>query len=155
MQGIYLLILATVFWAGNMVSGRYLSDALPPVLLNTIRWGISTIILFGILLIQRKPVPLFKYWKEFLITGFLGIYAFSTLTYIGLSLISASRAGIIAAVNPVVILLFSAIILKEQIFPAAWIGTAISVIGILFLFLGNRMWTRGRCSVISPSFWHR
>jgi len=64
-RGIGLLLIATILWAGNYISGRYLGDALPPTLLNTVRWAISTVILVGILIgkgrifkVRIKPAPL-------------------------------------------------------------------------------------------------
>lgn len=136
-KGIIFLTLATIFWGGNYICGRFLADALPATLLNTVRWAISTIILFGILFINKKKISLLLNWKQFLITGFFGIFAFSTLNYLGLKFISASTAGMISAGSPIAILLFTPIILKEKIPLQAWIGTIISVIGVIILFQGK------------------
>ncbi|MGV3487566.1 MAG: DMT family transporter [Tuberibacillus sp.] len=137
-RGINFLVLATVLWGGNYVCGRYLAIAMPSTLLNTIRWAISTAILFAILLLSQKRIPLFSNWKEFLITGFFGVFAFSTLNYLGLSHISASQAGMISAGIPVAILLFTPLVLKEHIKTKAWIGTMISVLGVIVLFMGKK-----------------
>lgn len=58
-RGILLLILATLLRGGNYICGRFLASALPATLLNTVRWAISTIILFGLLSINKKTSPLF------------------------------------------------------------------------------------------------
>lgn len=142
-RGFILLIIATILWAGNYIAGRYLADAIPATLLNTIRWGLSTVILFSIFLFKGKKVPLLAKWKEFLVTGFYGIFAFSTLNYIALNHISASVAGMISALSPVAILVLTPLILKEKIPTKAWIGTGISVIGVLLLFSGKAGETGG------------
>ncbi len=136
-KGIALLLVATVLWAGNYISGRYLGPALPPTLLNTVRWAISSVILLAILGIQRKRLPLINMWKEFGLLGFTGIFAFSTLTYYALTNISASQAGMISAGIPIAILIFTPIFLKEKIGMQAWIGAFISIIGVMILFQGK------------------
>ncbi|WP_162287814.1 DMT family transporter [Indiicoccus explosivorum] len=135
-KGIAFLVLATMLWGGNYICGRFLADALPPTLLNTIRWAISSVLLWAILLVKRKSLPLLSMWKEFFILGFFGVFAFSTLVYAGLQSISASSAGMITAGIPVAILLFTPLILKEKISMRAWIGTGISIFGVILLFQG-------------------
>ncbi|MEK5530322.1 DMT family transporter [Viridibacillus sp. FSL R5-0468] len=136
-KGIILLIFATFLWSGNYICGRFLAPALPPILLNTIRWAISTIILFCLLILNRQKLPIFKNWKEFSIQGFFGVYAFSTLNYLGLQSISASRAGMISAGIPITILLFTPLILKGKIKIKAWIGALISIVGVVVLIQGK------------------
>ncbi|WP_243355116.1 DMT family transporter [Bacillus litorisediminis] len=136
-RGIGLLVIATILWAGNYICGRYLGPALPPTFLNTMRWAISTVILIGILFLNKKKLPVFNLWKEFIILGFTGIFAFSTLTYLALTNISASQAGMISAGIPIAILFFTPIILKEKIGVNAWVGAVISIIGVFLLFQGR------------------
>lgn len=137
-KGIILLIIANILWGGNYICGRFLGPALPPNLLNTIRWAISTAILFGILLLNKKKIPIFAMWKEFLVLGLFGIFGFSTLNYMGLRLISASQAGMISAGTPVAILMFSFLLLKEHISLKSWLGTLVSLVGVIILFLGKQ-----------------
>lgn len=136
-RGITFLILATVLWGGNYVCGRFLAQAMPSTLLNTVRWAISSMFLIGIIVINKKRLPLLSRWKEFLILGFFGIFAFSTLNYLGLRSISASQAGMISAGIPVAILLFTPVILHEHIKTRAWAGTILSIIGVIVLLLGK------------------
>lgn len=158
-KGVMLLIIANILWGGNYICGRFLGPALPPNLLNTIRWAISTLILFGILLLSKKNIPILARWKEFLILGFFGIFGFSTLNYMGLRLISASQAGMISAGTPVVILLFSFLMLKEHITLKSWLGTFISLAGVIVLFLGKHSsgasgsWIGGLETVLAGCSW--
>ncbi|MDQ0199294.1 DMT family transporter [Neobacillus ginsengisoli] len=137
-KGILLLVLATFLWAGNYICGRFLGPALPATLLNTIRWAISTLILWGLVILNKKQLPIFIRWKEFLVLGFLGVFAFSTLNYLGLKSISASQAGMISAGIPITILVFTPFFLKEQIKIKAWIGAIISIIGVILLVQGKQ-----------------
>lgn len=137
-RGIILLIFANIFWSGNIVCGRYLANALPATLLNTIRWIISTVIIFGILALMKKRVPILKMGKEFAILGFFGCFGFSTLNYTALRYISAAQSGMITAICPVVIMILSIFILKEHINKKAWLGTLLTVLGVIVLFLGKQ-----------------
>ena len=137
MRGILLLIVATLLWGGNYICGRFLAPALPSTLLNTVRWAISTVLLVGIMTISKKKLPLFSRWRELLILGFFGVFAFSTLNYLGLRSISASQAGMFSAGIPVAILLFTPFILKEEIKLKAWIGTVLSILGVITLLMGK------------------
>ncbi len=137
-RGILLLVVATILWGGNYICGRFLAPALPSTLLNTVRWAISTVILVAIMAISKKRLPLISKWKELLILGFYGIFAFSTLNYLGLRSISASQAGMISAGIPVAILIFTPFILNEHIKLKAWVGTTVSIIGVIILLLGKQ-----------------
>ncbi|KWX84758.1 hypothetical protein AMQ83_28820 [Paenibacillus riograndensis] len=147
-KGLILLFAATLFWAGNYICGRYLGPALPATLLNTIRWIFSAILLWGLLKIRQQKLPIFSKWKEFSVLGFLGIFAFSTLNYEGLKLVSASRAGMITAIIPILILICTSLILKEKVRLLAWIGSAVSIAGIIILFQGKASNLVGDTSVI-------
>lgn len=147
-RGIALLILATIFWGGNYICGRYLGPLIPATLLNTIRWVISTLILVGILRLHKKSFPVFKYWKIFSILGFTGGFAFSTLNYIALNHIPVSQAGMVSAGIPVMILIFSILILKEKVTLKIWICTALSIIGVIILFQGESSYTTSGQSLL-------
>lgn len=136
-RGIALLIIATVLWGGNYICGRFLAPALPSTLLNTVRWGISTVLLIGLLALNRKSLPLLARWKEFAILGFLGIFSFSTLTYLGLRSVSASHAGMISAGIPIAILMFTPLVLREKIKLKSWLGAIVSIAGVIVLFQGK------------------
>lgn len=136
-RGTLLLVIATILWGGNYICGRFLGPALPSTLLNTMRWAISTVLLIGIMTASRKKLPIVSKWKELSILGFFGVFAFSTLNYLGLQLISASQAGMISAGIPVAILIFTPLVLKEHIKARAWMGTALSILGVIVLLLGK------------------
>ncbi len=136
-RGIMFLVAATVLWSGNYICGRYLAGEISPVMLNTIRWGISTVFLFILLFMTKRKIRLFRNWKEFLITGFYGMFAFSALNYLSLNFIHASVAGMFSAFSPVAILLFTPLVLKEKVPALARAGTVISAAGVIILFLGK------------------
>ncbi len=126
-----------MLWGGNYICGRFLGTALPPVLLNTVRWAISSVLFIIILLLRKQRIPLMRCWKPFALLGFLGVFAFSTLTYLGLQNISASRAGMISSGIPIAILAFSQLLLKEPVKGRAWMGALVSIAGVILLVQGK------------------
>lgn len=137
-RGLSLLVVATILWGGNYLSGRFLAGALPATLLNTIRWAISSLLLLALVRANGSPLPLLARWKELALLGFTGIFAFSTLTYAGLRSISAARAGLISAGIPIAILLFTPLLLKEKVRPRSWIGAGLAIAGVVILFLSKQ-----------------
>ncbi len=135
-KGFWWLMLATLLWSGNYVAGRFLSNQIPPLTLNAVRWVISSIILLVMVRLSGRRVP-WSQWHHLLILGFLGMFAFSSLTYIGLKTVSAAQAGIISGTMPVLIMVSSVIILRDRPQRLAWLGVGLSVIGVSFI-VGNR-----------------
>ncbi|MCI0182691.1 MAG: DMT family transporter [Acidibacillus sp.] len=133
-RGIFLLILATLLWSGNYIAGRVLAPAMPAFFLNGVRWVISAIILWAILRAKGKTIPLKQQWKGLLSLGIVGMFIFSTLTYLGLKSIPAAQAGMISGMIPVVILLLSVLMLRERPPLIAWLGIILSVVGVVILF---------------------
>ncbi|NTV11105.1 MAG: EamA family transporter, partial [Zoogloea sp.] len=82
-----LLVLTTLFWSGNMVVGRGLRDAIPPVSLAVGRW----IIAFLLTLPFAWPhLPVLRdlslrQWGVLVVLGVLGVGAYNTLAYLARS----------------------------------------------------------------------
>lgn len=132
-RAILALIAAPLLWGGNYVAGRYLAGNLSPLVLNALRWTISALIFLVIVRAQGLRIPLWRERRAFLWLGLTGMFGFSALLYLGLSLLPASVAGAISGLQPVAILLTGVAI--NQLRPAgrSWAGVSISFIGVLLL----------------------
>lgn len=144
-----LLILTTLFWAGNFVIGRAMHLVLPPIVMAELRWSLALVILLPFLiprLIKQKSVIL-AHWKMMTVFSILSVACFNTFIYIGLTSTNASNATILQSTAPIFILLLSAVWLKERVSLQQWIGVTISLIGVLMLI------TQGNISnLLSLSF---
>ncbi|QSO45820.1 DMT family transporter [Alicyclobacillus mengziensis] len=136
-RGFLLLMLATLLWSGNYIAGRLLAPAMPALVLNGVRWTLSALELYIILMFTGKRLPLREKWREFLLLGFVGMFIFSALTYLGLHSTPAAQAGMISGLIPVAILFFGVFILKDKGSRMAWFGSLVSVIGVLVLLGGH------------------
>jgi len=144
-----LLILTTLFWAGNFVLGRAMHLVLPPIIMAELRWALALIILLPFLiprLIKHKTVILTN-WKILTILSIFSVTCFNTFIYIGLTSTNASNATILQSAIPIFILILSALWLKERVSIQQWLGVTISLIGVLMLI------TQGKLSnLLSLSF---
>jgi len=139
-----LLILTTLFWAGNFVIGRAMNSVLPPIVMAELRWSLALIILLPFLiprLIKQKTVIL-KHWKMLTLFSILSVACFNTFIYMGLTSTNASNASILQSAAPIFILIISAVWLKERVTLQQWIGVTISLIGVLILI------TQGKISIL-------
>ncbi|MHB1683467.1 MAG: DMT family transporter [Bacilli bacterium] len=132
-RGALLLTLATLLWSGNYIAGRMLAPAMPAFLLNGVRWTVSAALLLLLMSASGKRIPYRARWRELLLLGFIGMFVFSTLTYLGLHTVPAAQAGMISGALPAGILLLSVLLLHERPSPLAWSGMALSILGVAVL----------------------
>jgi len=129
-----MLILATLFWAGNFTIGKFAYlENVPPYSLAFFRWVLVWIILIPFTL---KEIPKIK--KEvkdnlslFFILGFTSVGIFSAFTYNALNHTQVINASLFNTAIPVTIILvcFLLKIEKTNIFQIS--GLIVSVLGIL------------------------
>ena len=141
MSLVYLkLFLMSIFWGGNFIAGKFITAELSPVTSNFLRYFMAS--LFLILLISKKYGKLPRLnTKQFLLIICLslsGIVGFGLFFFWGLKYISASRAAIIISLNPILITIFSAFVLKDKITFAKFAGIIISITGaVIVISKGN------------------
>lgn len=73
-------------------------------------------------------------WAAIGATGILGYHISSLLDFAGLQFISASLERLILFIYPTLVLLMSAVFLREKITARQWLAVAISYVGILLAF---------------------
>lgn len=134
---LWLLILATLLWSGNYIAGRYLATAMPALFLNGLRWGVSSLAFVLIARVQGVHLPLRREAAALSMLGLLGMFLFSSLTYLGLRSVSAAQAGMVSGLIPVSILLFSTVLAGERPSARSWLGVALAVVGVGVLVSGQ------------------
>ncbi|MCK3658490.1 RhaT protein [Pasteurellaceae bacterium Pebbles2] len=133
--GYLSLMLATLFWGGNFVLGKLLSNAIPPITLTYIRWLPALIILAT--LFYRPTKQAFRTIKSaagvMWSLGVLGVILFPATLYQGLKTASVLNASLYLAVVPVLVILLNRWVFKEKIKPLILLGAIISLIGVVWL----------------------
>src|SRR5215216_7680294 len=97
------LTLAPLFWAGNFVFGRPLSEALPPFGINLIRWVLACVILIPLTLALegRFPRPARHQWLSLAAMALTGVVLFNGLVYLSLVHTMSTNAALINGTTPI------------------------------------------------------
>ncbi|RUL46509.1 MULTISPECIES: DMT family transporter [Lysinibacillus] len=138
-----LLVLATLLWGGNFVIGRAVTGDIPPFTLAFLRWCLAFFVFFPIAFkyVKRDWLKLKEHWKIVLVLAFTGVAAFNTLVYIGVYSTTSINASLMNSTTPIFIYILSFIFLKEHLSKNQMIGTAISLIGVIFILTGGSLET--------------
>ena len=131
---IYLkLLLTAFFWGGTFVAGRILKQNVEPFSAAFLRFAVAAVLLLAIVRKSEGGFPRLvrSQWLPVVFLGLTGVFAYNAFFFKGLQLISAGRASLVIALNPVFIALLSAWFYKEKLTPVKIAGILISVTGAM------------------------
>lgn len=108
--------------------------------------SISSYIAFAFLLLLNAKNGMLREVKQYKARdylvisglGFIGLFVYSALYYYGLSQLSAQEACILNYLWPIMIVVFSCIILKERMTVMKGVAIGCSFLGIVILSMGNQ-----------------
>ncbi|HMV17765.1 MAG TPA: DMT family transporter [Zoogloea sp.] len=129
----YLLLTLTVlFWSGNMVVGRALREAIPPMSLALGRWILAFLLTLPFAWPHRNRLQTLdrREWGILAVLGVLGVGAYNTLAYIALSHTTATNAALLNSFIPVAILVLTWW-LGHRSRPLEIIGVGVSLAGVM------------------------
>ncbi|RDY29050.1 EamA family transporter, partial [Romboutsia weinsteinii] len=131
----YIMVLATVFWAGAFIAGKFSVEEFPIMSLVFFRFLISTLLIFPIMIkldkdwkITRADLPIF------LKLGTIGIIGYHLLFFLCLKFTTATNSSLIGATNPIITAILACIILKEKITKNHIISIFLSICGVILIF---------------------
>ena len=132
-----LVIILTAIWGTGPVTARFLvgvSGEIVPTDLTLVRWLIAFTFLFFVLLrkqsLSETTSTLKADWRHFLAIG-SAIAAFGLLFLFGVSLSSATNAGLLTNVHPIWIVILAPIFLNEKTHLRTVFGILATLIGML------------------------
>lgn len=127
-----LLILTSLLWATNFVTGKFLVGHTTALTLTDIRWGIAVICLIPIVyIVEKRLFPTLRSVLPLLVMAATGVIFFNVFTYLALTRTTADNVGLLTALNPVAIALASFLILREKLSARQVLGMLISLIGVI------------------------
>ncbi len=127
-----LLTIPPLLWAGNAVVGRLVSDLVPPVTLNLLRWALAFILLVPVAgWVLRPGSGLWPHWRRFALLGLLGVGCYNALQYLALKTSTPLNVTLVAASNPIWILGIGALFFGQRISPRQMSGALLSIVGVL------------------------
>ncbi len=140
MTRIYIkLLLTAIFWGGTFIAGRVIAGHVNPAAAAFLRFVVASVFLVALTLKTEglpRPMDGHKILALFLL-GATGVFAYNLFFFRGLELISAGRASLIIANNPIFIALFSFLFFSEKMTPLKIMGILISVTGAILAISGG------------------
>lgn len=129
------LLLANLFWSGNYVFGKYVTAELSPVWITVSRWLIAVCLLFPLAHLAEKPdwKQVTRRWLPLSALGLLGVVSYNISLYAALEYTSPTNAALVNSLNPALIVLFSALLLKERISKLQIGGFILSLFGVFVI----------------------
>ena len=134
------LIFTMAIWGGTFVIGRIIAQSMSPFAAGFGRFATASIFLWLLTNYRKDKLPRLDRRQALLVIclGLSGVLAYNLFFFLGLKDISASRAGLIIALNPICITIASRIFFQEKLTYLKIIGVAISLSGaILIITEGN------------------
>jgi drug/metabolite transporter (DMT)-like permease len=130
-----LLTLASLFWAGNVVLGRGVAGAIPPVTLACLRWTLAALIFlpFALPHLREDAREIGKHWRILLFLGLIGPACYNSLSYLGLVSTEALNGLTLNAASPMFIALAAWGLFGDRLGVAQLLGMAAGFAGVLIV----------------------
>jgi len=129
---IYLkLFLTAIFWGGTFVAARIIAQHVGPYSASFLRFFTASLFLLIVITMKEGRIPRLERHQILpaLLLGMTGVFAYNVFFFLGMKTISAGRASLIVATNPVFIALLSAAIFRERLSAARGMGIFLCLAG--------------------------
>lgn len=136
-----LFTLTMAFWSGNLVLGRAVADHIPPVALAQMRWSLALLLLLPFTFrfvradwpVIRRTLPLLA------LLGGLGIGAYNTMLYVGLTSTTAVNGALLSTIFPVVIAAVGFVLYRDRLTTAQAAGILLATFGAAIILSGGNL----------------
>lgn len=127
-----LLAIAALCWAGNFVLGRAMHAEIPPVAFTFWRWTVAGLVLlpFAGRDLWRHRAAFMRHWPLAVALAATGVCLFHVLVYTALHSTTATNAGLILAITPLVIPVMSYVFDRTPLSVRQALGIALSLVGV-------------------------
>ena len=130
-----LLVLANLFWSGNIVLGRGVAGVVPPIALAYWRWTGAFCVAIGFAwpYLKRDASTMLQQWPLMLVLSATGVACYNTMSYIGLTGTTALNALLLQSVNPLIIILWAFALFGERPTLPQATGVLVSLLGVVVI----------------------
>ena len=140
-QAYFLLILTTLCWGLNAVFARMAAGEISPMLLVSIRW-LGTLILLvlftGRTILEGLPTIRLHIGYTFLM-GLVGLGGFGTLIYYSAYYTTAVNIGIIQGAMPAIVLVGSCWFFRTSVNIVQIAGIIVTMLGVVFVSINGEL----------------
>ena len=136
-QPYLLLCITAAFWAGNAIIGRLAAGHIPPVTLAFMRWFLAFLIVlpFAWKHLKRDWRAIRAKLGLMVLISLTGIAVFNTLQYWSLEYTQALNTLLLQSAGPLIVAVWSLLLLGVRITLAQAIGVMVSLAGVLVILL--------------------
>ncbi len=135
-----MVVLATLFWASNMILGRALRDQIGPFTLAAARMTVASLIFLPLL--RRLPSrerALGREWPWLLAMALLGMVGCPVSLYLALRYTTASATSLINGTGPLMTMLLAAWLLHVHLSRREIGGALLSLLGVVLVVGGGQL----------------
>ena len=136
-QPYLLLTITALCWAGNAIAGRLAAGHIPPITLAFLRWSLAFLLVLPLAwkhLKQDWPAIRGKL-TVMIVLSVIGIGAYNTLQYWALEYTQALNVLLLNSAMPLIVAVWSLIILRVRLTAAQAFGVLLSLCGVLAILL--------------------
>ena len=150
-QPYVLLSITALCWAGNANVGRLAAGHIPPVTLSFLRWSLAFLLILPLAWKQlRQDWPAIRSRLGIMIAlSLTGIGAFNTLQYWSLEYTQALNTLLLQSSGPLIVAVWSMLLLRVHLTAAQAIGIVLSLAGVLLIL------TRGHPTALASITFNR
>src|SRR5580692_5593171 len=134
-QAYLLLSLASLFWAGNVVLGRFIAGHIPPITLSVIRWSgaVALLLPFAARHLARDWPLIRKHAALLALLALTGFSAYNTMAYYGLQFTTAINGLLLQSVAPLFVALWTFVLFRDRLTLRQACGICISLSGVVVI----------------------
>lgn len=128
-------LLAVLIWAANTVVSKAAANVVDPAAMSFYRWLIAALVLtpFCLKALWPQRAALRPHLPRYVVLALLGMVLYQCLAYYAAHSTSATNMGVICALIPLLGLLLNGVVFRQRVSPAAMLGVALSLAGVLYL----------------------
>ncbi len=124
-------------WSAAFVGVREAVRHFSPGSLALFRYLIASVVLAGMLVATRTPLPKRRDLPQIGLVGLFGVATYNLALNYGSQYIKAGSAAFLVQTAPLFTAIFAVLILKERVTKLAFIGMGIGFAGALMIFFGE------------------
>jgi drug/metabolite transporter (DMT)-like permease len=146
-----LLAVALIYGANFIIAKSVMPDPIEPTSFIALR-VMGAAVLFWIIAIRKIELPKREDWWRFIACAIAGVATNQLLFFNGLALTSPVNASIIMTSNPIIVMVLSAIFLKQAITATRMAGVALGAVGASMLLWSSNGDVNGNSSLLGDVF---
>ncbi|WP_232248044.1 DMT family transporter [Streptacidiphilus rugosus] len=129
--------LTVVLWASAFVGIRSAGHDLSPGALALLRLAVATLLLGGMVVARREPLPSRRDLPRIIAVGLLWFGAYNVMLNAAEQRVDAGTASMLVNISPILIALIAAAVLREGLTKALVLGMLVSFSGVLVIGFGS------------------